>query len=108
MEKVTKPDDQNENGCWLYQGNRDHKGYGCISVRIPGAGASRGPTRKRVHTIVWEEFHGPLPEGMTIDHLGCCVDYNCCNIDHLDPNPISRSENTKRAHERRRKNALQT
>jgi hypothetical protein len=105
MSKVEKPDHLNENGCWLYQGNRDHKRYGCVTVRVSG---KPSPTRKRVHVIVWEEFHGPLPKGMTVDHLDCCIDYNCCNIDHLDPEPVTRSENTRRAAERRKNRAMQT
>ena len=31
-----KPDDQNENGCWVWTGRRHNSNYGVLAVRIPG------------------------------------------------------------------------
>lgn len=106
MSKVVVPDDQNENGCWIFTGNTDN-GYGSVSVRVLGSG-KRSPTRKRTHVIVWEAFYGPVPDGMTVDHRYpfSCV-RACCNIDHLDPEPVSRGENARRATQRRQSNAAQ-
>jgi HNH endonuclease len=37
--------------------------------------------RQLVHRIIWEHTHGPVPEGLQIDHL--CKNRACCNTDHL-------------------------
>lgn len=34
-----------------------------------------------VHRYVWEQHHGPIPEGLEIDHQ--CRVKACCNVDHL-------------------------
>jgi HNH endonuclease len=34
-----------------------------------------------VHRVVWFARHGPIPEGMTIDHI--CRIRRCVNVDHL-------------------------
>ena len=45
------------------------------------------------HMWVWEHEVGPIPEGLTIDHL--CRNTACVNPAHLEPVPGS--ENTRRA-----------
>ena len=45
------------------------------------------------HRWVWEHEVGPIPEGLTIDHL--CRNTACVNPAHLEPVPGS--ENTRRA-----------
>lgn len=98
LSKVLKPDEQNENGCWLFTGNTCHKGYGSITVRVPG---KKSPTRKRAHIVVWEAIVGPLEEGLTLDHL--CMVKSCCNPDHVEP--VTRVVNSQRirAHERKQR-----
>ncbi|QPR39552.1 AP2 domain-containing protein [Brevibacterium casei CIP 102111] len=34
-----------------------------------------------VHRYAWEQEHGPIPEGMQIDHI--CHEPACVNLDHL-------------------------
>lgn len=45
------------------------------------------------HRWIYEQEHGPIPEGMTIDHL--CRNKLCMNTDHMEL--VTRSENTRRA-----------
>ena len=45
-----------------------------------------------IHRKVWEEARGPIPEGMTIDHL--CMQKTCINPDHMEV--VTRSENSRR------------
>ena len=33
------------------------------------------------HRVAWEAEHGPIPEGMTIDHI--CRNRRCVNVAHL-------------------------
>lgn len=61
-------------GCWLWTGYRDEEGYGHYG---PG----------RVHRIAWERSRGPIPAGLTIDHL--CRVRHCANPDHLEPVTIA-------------------
>lgn len=59
-------------GCWLWQGALDGKGYGQMMWDgKPG----------RTHRWAYEHFVGPIPEGMTIDHM--CGVPRCVRPDHL-------------------------
>lgn len=46
-----------------------------------------------VHRREWEAVNGPIPDGMTIDHL--CRVKLCINVGHMEV--VTRSENSKRA-----------
>ena len=61
--------------CWIWTGAKDHGGYG---VHWVGGGVSR-----RAHRLAYEWGIGPVPEGMTLDHL--CRTRACVNPAHLDP-----------------------
>lgn len=78
-----------ESGCWEWQGPRDSKGYGSTFVgsRVDG-------TRRciRTHRMAWEAWRGPIPDGMTIDHL--CETKPCCNPDHMEV--VTNAENQRR------------
>ena len=58
------------NGCWLWQGSKDADGYG------------RAFHAKRLaHRVSYEEFIGPIPEGLSALHR---CDVRCCvNPEHL-------------------------
>jgi len=64
-------------GCWLWTGYVDGRGYGAI-----------GTERKlvRAHRASYEVFVGPIPSGLTIDHL--CRVRCCVNPAHLEPVPF--------------------
>jgi hypothetical protein len=55
-------------GCRLSTGRRDHDGY-----------AFHG--RTRAHIAAWEAEHGPVPDGMEVQHD--CKRRACCNVAHL-------------------------
>lgn len=68
---------QTEDGCWQWTGALT-KGYGRFQA----------PDRQVVaHRWLYEQMVGPIPEGLTLDHL--CNNTACVNVlEHLDPVPI--------------------
>ena len=75
------------NGCWIWTRSTDGKGYAC---------SSRGPfgaSSKRVHKAIWEEFNGPMPDGLQSDHL--CRVRCCVNPAHIEA--VTSSENNRRS-----------
>jgi hypothetical protein len=79
----------NCDGCLLWPGNRNLKGYGQIKVN--------GRQRK-VHRVAWELENGPVPDGLVIDHVKDrgCRHRNCANVAHLEP--VTNRENLLRGH----------
>jgi len=59
--------------CWDFTGAK-RNGYGVVGVR-------KSESPRPTHRVVWEALVGPIPEGMTLDHL--CRNRACCNPDHL-------------------------
>lgn len=82
-------------GCWLWTGRLTRKGYGQISV---------GNGMKQVHRVAYQEFVGPIPDGLTLDHL--CRVRHCFNTDHLEP--VTLRENTLRGETITAKNIAKT
>lgn len=74
-----------EGGCWEFQGARDPRGYGRVQL-------GRGIGTALTHRVIWEKHRGPIPGGLTLDHL--CANPPCCNPDHLEP--VTLAENTSR------------
>jgi hypothetical protein len=66
-------------GCWLWGGHIDKRGYG----RLRGKGA---------HRLTYQEFVGPIPDGLDLDHL--CRVTACVNPQHLEP--VTPIENIRR------------
>lgn len=76
--------------CWeIPAASREKHGYGRIR---------REGKLWLAHCYYWTEKHGPIPQGMELDHL-CEVRY-CCNPDHLEL--VTHEENTRRIYEERR------
>ena len=74
--------------CLIWPG-ATQKGYGAIKNYETG-GVSR------THRVVYEEEVGPIPEGMTIDHVRPgCSNRRCVNVKHLEV--VTSGENTRRA-----------
>lgn len=71
--------------CWLWNGARTDREYGLFRLVRP----------KRMigaHRFAYEQFNGPIPSELTIDHL-CRVRY-CVNPAHLEV--VTRGENVLR------------
>lgn len=69
--------ERTEDGHWLWTGSITKNGYGKI-----GEGGKRTGWLL-AHRVSWEIYRGPIPEGLTIDHL--CRVRHCVNPDHLEP-----------------------
>lgn len=59
--------------CHIWQRNLKD-GYGRASV---------GNKERKAHVVAWEKVHGPVPDGLMLDHL--CRVRACINVDHLEP-----------------------
>lgn len=75
-------------GCWLWTGTVTNSGYGSITIQTDD-----GPKSRLVHRVAYEHLVGPIPAGLTLDHL--CRVRECFNPHHLEP--VTRRENTLRS-----------
>lgn len=76
-------------GCWVWTGAVDRYGYAAVKMR---------GVKIKAHRYAWERCIGPLEPDQDIDHL-CDRHRNCVNPDHMEP--VTRSENSQRANQRR-------
>lgn len=81
--KFTVPADPT--GCAPWVGAIQSRGYGSVSV-------GEGKTAL-AHRVAYEHVRGPIPDGMTIDHL--CRNKRCINPHHLEV--VTLAENIHRA-----------
>lgn len=74
--------------CLRWQGSKNHKGYGSVSVNGRQA---------RVHRYAYELKVGPIPEGLEIDHVRArgCRFRDCLNPAHLEA--VTHHENILRS-----------
>lgn len=63
-----------ENGCFQWTGATMSRGYGtcCVNGRT-----------QRAHRFYYERAHGPIADGLTLDHL--CRNRLCVRPEHLEP-----------------------
>ena len=71
-----------DSGCWVWTAAVANR-YGQVSI---------GGKRHRPHRLTYETLVGPIPEGLTIDHL--CRNKLCVNPRHLEP--VTTGENKRR------------
>jgi hypothetical protein len=83
--------------CWVWTGRLGPRRGGGKDGRMNFRANGRHVT-KRAHRVSYEEFKGPIPEGLEVDHT--CVNSCCINPAHLEA--VTGSENITRMHARRR------
>jgi hypothetical protein len=84
-ERLVEHMELGDGGCWLST-YRSQTAHGARFVAI------NGRVRKQVHRVAYELWRGPIPDGLTIDHL--CRTPACFNPDHLEP--VTMAENLRR------------
>lgn len=86
-------EDDPDTGCVRWTGSHTKAGYG--EVVVPGSG------KRYVHRVVYEFLVGPIPVGLTLDHVAerGCAYRDCANVDHLEP--VTQGENARRGQHRR-------
>jgi hypothetical protein len=60
--------------CWLWRSALSNQGYG--QFHLNGRTVS-------AHVVAWEAEHGPVPEGLELDHS--CRNHGCVRPDHMEP-----------------------
>lgn len=73
----SKVDRRSTDECWAWLGSKTDRGYGLLGFFVDGA-----RTTQRAHRVSYELNVGPIPEGLTIDHL--CRNTSCVNPAHLE------------------------
>ena len=58
--------------CLVWAAGLSPRGYGRFSLNGKAV---------RAHRYAWERVHGPIPEGMEVDHI--CHNTSCVNVAHL-------------------------
>lgn len=81
--------------CWIWTAHVESKGYG--QFRQDGRSVM-------AHRAFYEMLVGPIPDGMTIDHL--CRNRRCVRPEHLEP--VTNRENVLRGTNRAAENARKT
>lgn len=76
-------DARESGGCWLPALKGDRKGY--VRVKVQGRSMP-------VHRLSYAAHKGPIPDGLTIDHL--CRNPACFNPEHLEA--VTVEENIRR------------
>lgn len=69
--------------CWEWPGAKTSAGYG---------NTRSGGKNRLAHRVSYERFVGPIPAGLTLDHL--CRNRACINPKHLEP--VTMRENNRR------------
>lgn len=84
--KVHKTD-----SCWLWTAHIGRRGYG---MNRPVQGETYA------HRIAWALVNGPIPDGLTLDHVKeRCSNKHCVNPAHLEP--VTAAENHLRWQQKR-------
>src|SRR5687768_8074621 len=77
------------NGCWIWTGSRNNKGYALIFKEARENGSKRCVL---AHRVCYEHNVGPVPEGLELDHK--CRETGCVNWRHVEP--VTHQENGAR------------
>lgn len=93
-------DKQSEGGHWLWTAaSFGEGGYGAITTLSPVESGTR-----LAHRVAWELTRGPIPAGLTIDHL--CRIKLCVRPDLPHLEPVTQAVNNQRMWEHRRRQSI--
>lgn len=84
-----------DGSCWMWLGYIDYDGYGKTT---------ENRRHQLAHRVVYARLVGPIPQGLTIDHL--CRRRACVNPEHLEP--VTQKVNTLRGNAVTAENARKT
>lgn len=84
LQRLLAKVEKQSNGCWLWTGYKQPKGYGTFK---------RNGTMQLAHRAAYELLRGEIPAGLQLDHL--CRNRSCVNPDHLEP--VTNRENCARS-----------
>lgn len=73
-ERIARRIESNADGCWLWTGQTNNRGYGITSW---------DGRKTCAHRVVYRLLVGPIPDGLELDHL--CRARLCLNPAHLEP-----------------------
>lgn len=79
--------------CWLWLGSRSGGRHGLVSSKRKYGDFKVGGRNVRAHRYAYGLLVGPIPDGLTLDHL--CRNTACVNPIHLEP--VSGLENIRRS-----------
>lgn len=82
-----KVDRRGVDDCWQWLAYSDPRGYGSFGKRTGDEW-----TIVKAHRFAYESMVGPIPDGLTLDHL--CRNPSCVNPSHLEP--VTQAVNTLR------------
>jgi hypothetical protein len=74
--RVTNRVTRDGSGCWVVSGSVASNGYPHVGFDWE---------KQSTHRVMFEEWYGPIPDGLEIDHI--CRNKRCCNPEHLEPVP---------------------
>ena len=69
----------NDQGCWIWHGCKEKKGYGSAMVNDNELGIQ--PGRRPTHRISYAYHYGPFDQVFRVHHE--CNEKSCCNPEHL-------------------------
>jgi hypothetical protein len=69
-------------GCWVWTAYTNRDGYGRFLARM----AEGGHCVVAAHRFIYEAAYGPIPDGLTVDHL--CGNRRCVRPTHLEAVPL--------------------
>ena len=78
-----KVETDRETGCWEWIAALNNRGRAVYGI---------GGRTHLAYRLAWEHFCGPIPDGMTVDHL--CASRVCVNPEHMEL--VSREVNSSR------------
>lgn len=79
--------------CHIWQLSLNEDGYG----RWNGIDKDGRRRSRQAHRELWEQTHGPVPQGYELDHL--CRQRDCVNLAHLEV--VTHTENMRRSRNRK-------